>query len=51
LEGEALQFEPVTSQPDIEVSPSEAGTSRFDIEASSQPVRPMSQWTGAELWQ
>jgi len=39
----------VTSQPDIEASRSEPGTSHFDIEAS-QPVGPMSQWAGAVLW-
>ena len=39
----------VTSQPDIEASQSEHGTSQFDIEAL-QPVGPVSQWAGVVLW-
>jgi hypothetical protein len=42
-------LEPVTSQADLEASPSEPGMSRFDIEAS-QPVEAMSQRAGAALW-
>src|SRR5262249_33521977 len=39
----------VTSQPDIDASQSEPGTSQFEIEAS-QPVGPMLRWAGAVLW-
>jgi len=39
----------VTSQPDIEASRSEPGTSQFDIEASP-PLRPMLRRAGEALW-